>query len=250
MLSLSLRGTMTDLAYDAGTDRFVVTTQQGVYITDGSLSRVVRQTVVDPGYSVDLGTFAGTAFLDSHTIVAVADNKSFVVLKEADKADAEANFRYFLASPDQFENVSRSRFTTVRARLMYIGAVAYDPASDALFTVSLPNPKNRRLVVSKFDRKDMTLSEEFVPKLAADAGLGVRDKRSLDEYVVTGVAVAEGTLYALSAAHSTVLSIDPVSRRVVGARAVPGLDAPTGLAVKGNQFYIVNGRGQLVVAER
>jgi len=41
-------------------------------------------------------------------------------------------------------------------------SAAYDPATDSVLTVSVPNPKNRKLVVSRFDRKDMTLSEEFV----------------------------------------------------------------------------------------
>ncbi len=58
---------------------------------------------------------------------------------------------------DQFEHVSRGRFTTVRARLNYVMAAAYDAGSDSLLTVSLPNPRNRRLVVSQFDRRDMTL---------------------------------------------------------------------------------------------
>ena len=60
-LALPLRGTPTDLAYDAATDRFLLTTQHGVYITDGSLGHVLRYTVVDPGFSVDLGQFAGAA---------------------------------------------------------------------------------------------------------------------------------------------------------------------------------------------
>ena len=50
-LSLPLRGTITDLAYDAATDRFLITTENGIYITDGTLSRVLRYTVVDPGFS-------------------------------------------------------------------------------------------------------------------------------------------------------------------------------------------------------
>jgi disulfide bond formation protein DsbB len=248
-LSLPIRGTVSDLAHDRATDRFLLTTQQGVYLTDGALSQIVRHTVVDPGFAVDLSQFVAGAFLDSHTVVAVADNKSFVVLKEADGADPVANFRYFLEAPDQFENVSRSRFTTVRARLMYVMSAAYDAESDSLYTVTVPNAKNRRLVVSRFDRKDMTLSEEFLPALAPDAGVVLRSKRSLDEYYVTGAAVSGGVLYALSAAHSTVLSINLLTHRVIGAHVIPELDRPTGLAIKDGQFYVVNGDGALVIAQ-
>ena len=54
-LSLPLQGTPTDLAYDEATDRFLVTTQGAVYILDGALGAVVRYTVMDRGFSVDLG---------------------------------------------------------------------------------------------------------------------------------------------------------------------------------------------------
>jgi len=47
--ALSLDGPITDLAYDAASDRFLVTTGKGIYITDSSLGRVLRHTVVDTG---------------------------------------------------------------------------------------------------------------------------------------------------------------------------------------------------------
>ncbi len=249
-LTLPLTGTVTDLAYDATADRFALTTQQGIYLADGGLTTVAKHTTVDPGFSVDLGTFSGVAFLDAHTVVAVSDNKSYVVLKDAAAVDPDANFRFFLDGFDQFEHVSRSRLTTVRARLMYVMSATYDPATDSLLTVSVPNAKNRRLVVSRFDRKDMTLSEEYVPTLAADRGLALGARRTLDEYIVTGAAVADGVLYALSAAHSTILGIDLGTHRVVSAKTVDGLDRPTGLAIKGDTFVIVNGSGHVTTVRR
>ncbi|RPJ84248.1 MAG: disulfide bond formation protein B, partial [Acidobacteria bacterium] len=95
-LELSLRGTPTGLDYDEASDRFLVTTARGMYITGGSLGDVQRHTVIDTGYSVDLARLAGAAFLDSRTVMAVSENKSFVILRENDKADPDANFRYFL----------------------------------------------------------------------------------------------------------------------------------------------------------
>ncbi len=249
-LSLPLRGTITDLAYHAGTDRFLVTTQQGLYVTDGALSRIIVGTVVDPGFAVDLATLGGAAFLDGRTVVGVSENKSYVVLRETDRPDVARNFRFFLERFDQFEHVSRGRFTTVRARLNYVMAAAYDAGSDSLLTVSLPNPRNRRLVVSQFDRRDMTLSAEFAPKLATESGLALGEKRALEEYAVTGAAVAGGVLYALSAAHSTILAIDLASQRITAAWAVPDLEAPTGLAIRGSQFLIVNAQGTSWAVER
>jgi disulfide bond formation protein DsbB len=240
---------VTDLAYDEGTDRFLVTTQHGVYLTDGSFGRVERYTVVDPGYSVDLGRFAAGTFLDSHTVMAVGENKSYVVLRESEQADAEANFRYFLESFDRFEEVARSRFGTVRARMMYSMAAAFDPGSRSVYTVTVPNEKVRRLVVSRFDRRDLVLSGEFMPEVASESGLVLGERRSLDEYYVTGAAIRNGRLYALSAAYSTLLVVDLAAQAVVAAYRLPGLRRPVGVALKGNEVYVATDQGRVAVYE-
>ena len=56
--------------------------------------------------------------------------------------------------------------------------------------MTVPNNKVKRLVVSRFDRSDMTLSEEFAPTLATDAGLTLAGKRTLDDFYVTGATIA------------------------------------------------------------
>jgi disulfide bond formation protein DsbB len=247
-IALPLRGTITDLAYDAAADRFLVTTQHGVYIADGSLARILRHTVVDPGYSVDLGRFAGAAFLGGGEVMALGENKSYVILRPDDRADAAANYRYFLESFDRFVELSRSRLATVRARMMYVMSLAYDPAGNSLYTISVPNSKIRRLVVSRFDRHDLTLSEEFVLRPASDSGLKFAgEKRSLDELFVTGATVADGRMYAISAAYNTLLTIDLGARAAVAAHAVAGLVRPTGIAVRGGDLYIIGEDGLLSI---
>jgi len=253
-LNLPWRGTPTGLAYDAATDRFLVTTQDGVYLATGALDRIEKHTIVDTLFSVDLGRFVGAAFLDSHTVLAVGENKSFVVLKENDgtRTDgADRNFRYFLESFDDFDEVTRSRFTTVRARMMYVMSAAFDPATNSIFTVTVPNATAKRIVVSRFDRGDYTLAGEFVPTLAAGAPLAPqKDAPGLERLYVTAAAIADGRLYALSAAHSTLLTIDLASHQVVAAHTVPGPDRPTGLAIKGSDFYIVTASGSLLTVGR
>ena len=250
-LALPLRGAVTDLAYHAAADRFLITTDHGIYLADGSLGRLVRHTVVDHGFSVDLARFGGAAFLDAHTVMAVSENKSFVILRERDGADADANFRFFRESRDQFEEVARSRFGTVRARMMYVLSLACDASSNSLFTISVPNRRIKRLVVSRFDRRDLTLSEEFLPVLAADSGLSWRgEDRSIDEFYVSGAAFDGGRLYALSAAYGTLLTIDPARRAVVAAHGIRGLDRPVGVAVKGDEIYVVGETGALAVLDR
>lgn len=250
-LGLSIEGSPTDLAYDPATDQFLLTTERGIYVLDGGLSRIVRHTIVDTGFSVDLGQFAGAAFLEDAQVMAVGENKSYVVLKASDTAKADDNFRYFVDSADKFQEVSRSRLGTVRARMMYTMSLAYDPESKSLFTISVPNNKVKRLVVSRFDRRDLTLSEEYSPKVGPASGLtAATGKRTPDEYVITGALVRDGRLYALSAAYSTILTIDLASRTIVAAQAVTGLTKPTGLALKGDTFYVVTAAGTVVTVPR
>lgn len=249
-IAAPLKGTITGLAYEASTDRFLVTTEHGLYLLDGALRNVLRYTIVDAGYSVDLGDFAGGAFLDSKTVMAVGENKSYVMLREDDQADAAKNFRYFLESFDTFSEVRRSRFGTVRARMMYVMSLAFDAAGKSLYTVTVPNSKSKSLVVSRFDAADRTLSEEFTPTLRAGAGPALAAKRSLDEFYVTGAAVEGGRLYAISAAFNTLLTIDLAAHEVVAAHSIAGIERPTGLAIKGDHLYIACADGRVVVTAK
>ena len=249
-LGLALSGTPTDLAYDPATSQFLITTEHGVYLADETLAKLNRHTVVDAGFAVDLGRFAGAAFLDKGMVLAVGENKSYVVLEPSDKADAGANFRFFLESFDAFEQRARSRFGTVRARMMYVMSAAYDPGSNSVYTVTVPNNKVRRLVISRYDRNDMTLSEEFSPTLAKEAGLTLVGKQTLDDFYVTGATITGGKMYAISAAFNTLLTIDLQTRSVAAARAIPGLARPVGIAAKGEELYIVGESGAVWVVGR
>ena len=249
-IGFPLSGTPTDLAYDPATSQFLLTTDHGVYLADETLAKLNRYTIVDAGFAVDLGRFAGAAFLDKGMVLAVGENKSFVVLEPSDKAEAEGNFRFFLESFDAFNEVSRSRFGTVRARMMYVMSTAYDPVSNSVYTVTVPNNKVKRLIVSRFDRNDMTLSEEFAPTLAKDAGLTLAGKQTLNDFYVTGATIAGGKMYAISAAFNTLLTIDLQTRSVTAARAIPGLVRPVGIAANGDELYVLGESGRVWVVPK
>lgn len=247
-LSLPLKEAPTGLAYDAAGDRFVISTGHGIYIVSSALDRILRYTVVDPGYSVDLARFGDVAFLDASTVMALSENKSYVVLRENDRPDVSKNFRFFLESFDRFDEVSRSRFATVRARMMYTRSLAFDPGSSSLYAISVPNSRTRRFVVSRFDRHDMTLSEEFAPTLEPTSALRLAgEKRSLDEYYVTAATFTEGSLLALSAAYNTLLVFNPGGHTIGDAYALSGVTRPAGMAVKGDQLYVLGEEGMVTV---
>ena len=242
-------GALTGLAYDPAGDRYLaVDDRYGVSLLDGTLTNVVHRVVIDPSYSVDLSPFTGAAFLGD-TLAVLSTNKSYVLLRPDADADPGREWRRFLETDGAVTELRRSRFATVRARQMYVMSLAYDPAADELLTVAVPSPRHRRLVVSRFARGDLQLSSEFEPALAP--GLALRgEDRAQAEYVVTGAAVADGVLYALSAAYSTLLVIDLDARVVRAAYAVPGLERPVGLAVRGTELLVAQADGRVAVVER
>jgi hypothetical protein len=134
--------------------------------------------------------------------------------------------------------------------MFYVSSAAYDAAAHSIYTLTVPNNVAKRLVVSRFDRKDFTLSEEFVPTLADSAGLALGKERSLGEYMVSGAVVVDGMLYAMSAAHRTLLVINLATHRVVAAHVIADLPAPVGLAAKGMELYVLSVDGSVAVVPR
>jgi hypothetical protein len=256
-ITAPVEGTLSGLAAAPGTAPgavaegpvLAVTEGHEVYLLDGDMSTVLHRVVLDPGFSIDLSPLAGAAFLGPDTLVVMSTNKSYVILRPDPAADPDREWRRFLETAGGVSEVRRSRFATIRARQQYALSLAYDPVADELITVSVPSPRHPQLVVSRFDREDLVLSSEFLPRL----GVGVVPRgreRGVGEYVVTGATVADGLLYAISAAHSTLLLIDLESKRVAEAYAVPGLSQPVGLAVRGTSLLMAQADGRIAVADR
>ncbi|HKJ91712.1 MAG TPA: hypothetical protein VJ957_01035, partial [Longimicrobiales bacterium] len=249
-VGVPLNGSLTDLARDPATGRFLaVTDEYDVVLADSTLTHVLHRVVLDPGFSVDLTPLAGAAFLGGDTLAVLSDNKSFALLLPDPQAREKDEWRHFLETDGHVRELGLGRFQTVRAHQMYVSSLAYDPGAREAITVSVPNRRHRQLVVSRFARRDMVLSSEFVPGLAPGLTLA-EPGRSLADYVVTGAAVADGRLYAISAAYSTLLVVDLGARQVVGAYAVPGIERPVGLAVRGAELLVAQGDGRVGVVGR
>ncbi len=248
-IGVPLAGTLSGLAHDTASGRFLVVTDRfDIYLLDSTLARQLHHVTVDPGFSIDLSPFAGATFLGD-TLAVLATNKSYLLLRPDPTADADREWRRFLKTDGGVSELRRGRFATVRARQMYVMSLAFDASADELITVAVPSPRHRRLVVSRFARRDFILASEFEPLLAPDLALSGAD-RSLAEYVVTGSAVADGVLYALSDAYSTLLVIDLGEQTVQAAYALPGLERPTGLAVQGSRLLVAQADGRIAVLER
>jgi disulfide bond formation protein DsbB len=249
-IGVPLDGALADLARDATSGRFLaVTDRHGVYLLDSTLTSVVHHVVLDHSFSIDLGPLAGAAFLGGDTLAVLSTNKSYVLLRPDPAADANREWRHFRATDGGVTELQRGRFSTVRARQMYVMSLAYDSAARELVTLTVPSPRHRRLVVSRFARGDFLLASERVPALAAGLGLAAPD-RALADYVVTGAVVADGRLYALSAAYSTLLVADPAASTLHAAYAVPGLTRPIGLAARGPELLVAQADGRVAVVPR
>lgn len=248
-IGVPLNGTLSDLAWDSATRRaLAVTDRYAVYVLDSTLSRVLHHVVIDPGYSIDLKPLAGAAFLGD-TLAVLATNKSIVLLRPNPEADPGREWRHFLTTDGTMSELRLGRFATVRARQMYVMSLAYDAGADELVTLTVPSPRHRRLVVARFSRADFQPVSERVPSLGA--GLGTSGpERTLADYMVTGAVVADSLLYAISAAYSTLLVMDPDGRVVRAAYAVPGLLHPVGLAARGTQLLVAQADGRVAVVDR
>jgi hypothetical protein len=244
-----LTGTLSGLARDSASGRYLaVTDRYGVFLLDSTLTRVLHHAILDPGFSVDLTPLAGAAFLGGDTLAVVATNKSYALLEPVPHADPGAEWRHFLETDGQVSEVGLGRFQTVRAHQMYVRSLAFDPSAQELITVSVPNPRHRQLVVSRFARSDLLLSSEFEPRLGN--GLVLKPQRALADFAVTGAAVQGSRLYAVSAAHSTLLVVDLRSGTLVAAYAVPGIEHPVGVAARGPSLLVAQADGRIAVLAR
>jgi len=249
-VGVPLEGTLTGLARDPGTGRFMaITDVYAVYLLDGTLSRVVHRVVLDKGYSVDLTPLAGAAFIGVDTLAALSTNKSYALLTPDPDADPDTEWRHFLSTDGGVRELRLGRFQTVRAHQMYVLSLAFDPDARELITVGVPNPRHRQLVVSRFAREDLVLSSEFEPQVGSAISMKGPD-RALSEYVVTGAAVADGRLYAISAAYSTLLVIDLRGKELLAAYGLPGMERPVGLAVRDSELLVAQADGRIAIVER
>ena len=245
-----LEGELSDLARDPASGRYLAVTEgYGVYLLDSTLARVLHHVALDGGFSIDLAPLAGAAFLGGDTLAVRRHQQELGAAAAGLRGGRRREWRRFRSTDGGVSELGRGRFATVRARQQFVLSLAFDPAAQELITVSVPSERQRRLVVSRFARRDRVLSSEFAPRLGA--GLTPRGKeRSVAEYVVTGAAVADGRLYAISAAYSTLLVVDLATGELRAAYAVPGLQRPVGLAVRGPRLLVAQADGRIAVLER
>ncbi len=216
---------------------YVVSSKFHVYYLNPDL-KIVDQFEFDPLYSATIDPIVGIIPYNGSKYLLMGSNKSFMKYEKSktDKPEEQIVGRYsdFVAGGDHFLSNGRGRVQTVRAQYHHIMSSANDDVYNYVATVPNNNDK-KSFVISKQLLKDMVTSGEFSPKAA------LKEKRSLGELYVTGMAVYEGNLYCLSKNFNVILQIDPKTEQVVKVFGLPeNLTDPRGLIVLGNGFQLLD----------
>lgn len=104
--------------------------------------------------------------------------------------------------------------------------------------------------MASFSDTNNLLSSEFVPSF--DETLGVKDNRDISNYCVTGMDAQGEFIYLLSKQYSSILKLDPRSRKIAEVCSFKGSNDVHALAIKDGKFYVTtreNGANKIFVFE-
>jgi disulfide bond formation protein DsbB len=216
---------------------YVVSSKFDVYFLNKDL-KTVDEFEFDPYYSATIDPTVGVIPWKDGKFILMGSNKTFLKFKKSvtDKPKAELIGRYsdFVKGEEHFFADGRGRIDTVRSRFHHVMSVASDGKYSYLATVP-NNLDKKKFVISKQLLSDMTTSGEFTPSAK------LKDGRSLGELYVTGMAVYNGKLYAVSKNYNVIVEIDPASEAVVKVFSIPAkLTDPRGLIADADGFRILD----------
>ena len=115
----------------------------------------------------------------------------------------------------------------------------------------MPDDIKQSWSIASFSDSDNFLSTEFIPSF--DESLGVKEGREINDYYVTGMDAQGEFVYLLSKQYSSILKLDPRSRKIVEIYSFEGARDAHALAVKDGKFYVAsreNGTNKIFIFER
>lgn len=236
-------GAVTDFAYDGYGTYFMVTEKWGMYLVDQGMLAVERYAILDQYNGANGRNAVGATFFNDGTFGLLGWNKTYVYLKKAvEKPEGKAAeykaFHDFTEGMDSYNLIKRGTYLTIRARMMHALALAFNPDNNSIYTITVPNNKHKNIVVSRFDRNDSILTEEFRPLKGSSVTL--KEGRSFDEYYVTGLTYKDGRLYALSKQYSSVFALNTVTREIERVYSFDGITNPQGITFKDGKPQILS----------
>ena len=82
------------------------------------------------------------------------------------------------------------------------------------------------------------LSTEFVPSF--DESLGVKEGRDVSDYYVTAMDAQGGLVYLLSKQYSSILKLDPRTRKIAEVYSFEGVSDAHTIVIKEGKFYVAS----------
>ncbi len=216
---------------------YVVSSKFDVWYLDQDLKQV-DALEIDPLYSATIDPIVGIIPWDNGKYVLIGSNKTLLRYEKSptDNPDAQLIGRYsdFEKGENKFLASDRGRVHTVRSQYFHIMSFAAD--DKYAYSTTVPNNKNKtKFNIIKILQKDLTLSGEFTPNAK------LKDKRTLGELYVTGLACDNGKLYAVSKNYNIILEIDLQTEEVTKVYGLPStLSDVRGLIKTADGFQLVN----------
>ncbi|WP_298953595.1 hypothetical protein [uncultured Campylobacter sp.] len=253
-LNLKNDNPVAGLDYDEASKSFLVGTLKfELYEMDGELKTVESYLRSTPDWIIQMEDTVAASFFKG-SIGAMSYNKTYEFFKPApnqSKEEANKAWRYLHDGYENFTLDFKDRYSTVRAKQQYILSWDHSDFYGEFFIASVPDDIKQNWSVASFSDTDNLLSNEFVPSF--DETLGVKDGRDVSDYYVTGMDAQGEFIYLLSKQYSSILKLDPRSRKIAEVYSFKGASDAHAIAIKEGKFYVAsreNGVNKVFVFER
>jgi len=253
-LNLNNNNPVTGLDYDAASGSFLLgTLKLELYEMDGELKTVKSYLRSTPDWIMQMEETVAASFFKG-SVGLMSYNKTYEFFKPApnqSKEEANKAWRYLHDGYENFTLDFKDRYSTVRAKQQFILSWDHSDFYGEFFVASVPDDIKQSWSVASFSDADNLLSTEFVPSF--DEALGVKDGRDINDYYITGMDASGEFVYLLSKQYSSILKLDPRSRKIVEIYSFEGANDAHALAIKDGKFYVAtreNGTNKIFVFER
>jgi len=252
--NLNNNNPVTGLDYDAASGSFLLGTLKfELYEMDGELKTVKNYLRSTPDWIIQMEETVAASFFKG-SVGLMSYNKTYEFFKPApnqSKEEANKAWRYLHDGYENFTLDFKDRYSTVRAKQQFILSWDHSDFYGEFFVASVPDDIKQSWSVASFSDADNLLSTEFVPSF--DEALGVKDGRDINDYYITGMDASGEFVYLLSKQYSSILKLDPRSRKIVEIYSFEGANDAHALAIKDGKFYVAtreNGTNKIFVFER
>ena len=253
-LNLNNNNPVTGLDYDAASGSFLLGTLKfELYEMDGELKTVKSYLRSTPDWIMQMEETVAASFFKG-SVGLMSYNKTYEFFKPApnqSKEEANKAWRYLHDGYENFTLDFKDRYSTVRAKQQFILSWDHSDFYGEFFVASVPDNIKQSWSVASFSDADNLLSSEFVPSF--DEALGVKDGRDINDYYITGMDASGEFVYLLSKQYSSILKLDPRSRKIAEVYSFEGANDAHALAIKDGKFYVAtreNGTNKIFVFER